>query len=69
MSITRVLQKKEAIAMRAFAAGKDANLVPPPSRAMSGTWVPGVWHVRDDGKDFLQHASLPMGAQIQVRAV
>ena len=69
MSLTRVLQKKEAIAMRAFAASKDANLVPPPTRAMVGYYVPTVWYVRAGADDHLQHASLPMGAQIQVRAV
>ena len=69
MSITRVLQKKEAVAMRAFAAAKYGNLVPAPTRDFSGYYVPGVWHVRDGANDHLQHASLPMGAQIQVRAV
>ena len=69
MSLTRVIQKKEAVAMRAFAAAKDPALVQAPTRAMSGTLVPGVWHVRAGADDHLQHASLPMGAQIQVRAV
>ena len=63
------LRAQAKAAQRRFATSKDANLVPPPTRAMVGTWVQPVWHVRDGANDHLQHASLPMGAQIQVRAV
>ena len=69
MILTRVLQKKEAIAMCAFAESKDSNLVPAPTRVTQGYYVPGVWHVPAGADDHLQHASLPMGAQIQARAV
>ena len=67
MSQSRIFQRQEAADQRAYAKAKPANLTPSITYGNASTgsqYTSPVWSVRAGADEHLEHASLPMGAQI-----